>query len=207
MSDSKLDRQLGELPSPRSPAHLDDKILSYAKEHAPARRVWLQPAWATGIAAVAITGVAVFITVPQQPVPATLEVQKEVMAPAETTAPVAAEAKMENRAMMKMSRREELADQAARRRPEPSAGVIGGAMEMEEMASFDSAMDREAPALAAAMPQTEDDVQTVLQQCREWVDGGEIEKAEALYRDLRERCSDCGLPETLGEALEVFDAP
>jgi hypothetical protein len=190
MSDSNLDRQLGELPSPRSPTDLDDKILSYAKEHAPARRKWLQPAWATGLAAAAIAGVAVFVTVPQQQVPATLEAHKEVMAPVQTPAP--AEAKMENRAMMKMSRR----------RPEASAGAMGGAMEMEEIASFDSAMDMEAPALAAAVPQTENDVQTVLLQCKEWVGSGEIEKAEALYRDLQARCSDCGLPETLSEALE-----
>ena len=50
-----------DLPSPRSPRDLDEKILRYAREHAPAPERRGRPAWVAGLATASIAGIALLL--------------------------------------------------------------------------------------------------------------------------------------------------
>ena len=50
-----------DLPSPRSPRELDEKILRYAREQAPEPERRGLPVWVTGLATASIAGVALLL--------------------------------------------------------------------------------------------------------------------------------------------------
>lgn len=212
MSDSDTDKQLDglPLPSPRSPRHLDEKILNYAREHAPAPGPSRRAAWPAGLAAVAIAGVAVLITVQQPGAPDMDKAAPEMTAPAEAPgqhppAPFAAEANLEQRATIKMSRRLPASEQAPPASAEFAGATSGSALlASDDGSTADTEQAEEAVALAAA-PRAEADVRTVLVQCQQWLEEGQRERALAAYADLHRSCSDCGLPDTLEEALEELE--
>ncbi|MBT4521945.1 MAG: hypothetical protein HOC23_18255 [Halieaceae bacterium] len=71
--DELLDKAKLPLPSPVSPPQLDETILAYARDNAPARRPSIPPWWFTGVATASVVTVALFITLPQQTSVPTLE--------------------------------------------------------------------------------------------------------------------------------------
>ncbi len=65
MTDRQADSDL-DLPNKKSPAHLDQKILGYARDHAPERKPFMQPLWMKSMAAVSVVGIAVLLVYPRQ---------------------------------------------------------------------------------------------------------------------------------------------
>jgi len=206
MSDSNLNKKLGGLPSPRSPSELDAKILSYAKEHAPQTQKSRQPLWITGMATAAIASIAVFITLPQQQAPTHSGATKEVTVPAARVLDQqndTADTLVENRAVTKMQQREAMQKKSAPASTDMAAAAMSRPMEQEAAPRSGRTLERDMaqPTLTAA-PETEQEVHHRLKRCHALLEEGDTAQAEECYHTLKARCSDCGLPETLVDALK-----
>jgi hypothetical protein len=197
MSAHKQPRQDSELPlpSPRSPAQLDEKVLAYARAHAPRKRFPLQPAWVAGLATTGVIVLALFITGPQQPVPS---VTPEPSAPVMMASPVADADTERKQAVTKAAAKEKPAAQRSR------SLVVEQEMGEEQLMS-DEAFAQPAPnALgAAAAPATEPTLQQQLQSFAALLQQGQEAEARANYQALRANCSECKLPATLEQALKL----
>lgn len=207
------------LPSPRSPAQLDDKILAYARDHAPSKRFPLQPAWVAGLATTGVVVLALFITLPQQPAPT---VVMEPSGPVKMASP-AMDADMQSEQAaarekpaagvvrkdlpaVQMSRslkveqeyREErvMADEGFSQLPPGAVGAAAApaSASVQEVLNADSAVPGAPTAPEPTMQQRLAPYAALLQQ-------GQEARARAGYQALRESCTDCQLPATLEQAL------
>ena len=189
MSKHRQDTEDGQLPlpTPHSPRELDERILARARAKAPQKQPMHTARWLGGMATTAMLVVAIYLTnttgtnqgLPQ-PAPAVLKEER-------AAAPMASQA----RARLKAS-----ADFDA---PEP-APVEDKELQMAPMAeaTFDSAG-------VQAMKRADDtapNLQGSLQHLQELLISGDDERAHREYEELRNACAECGLPDTLEEALE-----
>ena len=202
------------LPSPRSPAQLDEKVLAYARAHAPSKRFPLQPAWVAGLATTGVIVLALFITLPQQPVPS---VALEPSGPVMMASPAADADAESKRAAAKAAAKEKPAARTAQK-DMPAAQMsrsLAVEQEMrEEQVMADEAFTQPAPkALGAAAtpgataPAAEPTIQQQLQPYATLLQQGQEAKARAGYQALRASCTDCQLPATLEQALADYPLP
>ena len=207
------------LPSPGSPKALDDKVLAYARSHAPAKASGPRPRWLGGMAAASVLAVAVFIT---QPLPETTRLRSTPAAP-ELSAP--------GRSAADASNAKQMAAPAPRQKMLRSSEQLtfgnnyGAAMEapLPEQALSDEALpanlatDRdhvrhELKALeletTQVTPVAADSAVFIdsLHYCAALLQRGEEDAARSAYRELREACTDCKLPETLEQAINSLPA-
>lgn len=214
------------LPEPRSPRELDQTILDYARDHAPQKRPGGLPAWGAGLATVAIVGIAVLISEPQRPAP-----NLEMAAPAleeslyaemaDTAAPAMASPQKAadpdsssaepKRSPMQSSRLKAVADDEQRLQQQYSrrelavdsvaAGIVPGAPDQDAAQEVVSETEMASEALAEPHPAS---VHRQLHECARLLQQGEEVQAREAFRKLREACSQCGLPETLEQAIEEW---
>jgi len=202
------------LPSPGSPKALDDKILAYARSQAPAKTSLLRPRWVGGMAAASVLAVAVFITQPQ---PETTRLR---------SAPPATELSAPGRSAGDASNARQVAAPAARQKmlrssdpvmSENNYGASADAPLPEQVLSDEAlpanpATDRDHVredlkelewVADQATPVTADSAVFVdsLHYCAALLQRGEDDAARSAYRELREACRDCDLPETLEQAI------
>jgi len=190
------------LPSPRSPGELDDKILSYSRSMAPTQQPWLQRHWAAGLATAGVLVLALFITVPKQPVPgvgplpdrALEETSFSSAAKRSKAAPAAV------RELRMLQERDEAAVAEDAAEPLPAKSPI---LQAEMMASDTMPAARAKQAAAGlALPAEREGI---LHRCIELMQAGDTEQARALYGELRTQCPECALPDTLEQAISQFD--
>ena len=184
------------LPSPTSPPELDDKVLGYARDQArrkagnktPARTGLLGHPWATGLATASVVAIALFISEPQPPSPA---LQSTPMATDNTVnKPAAASgARMAEDFSAEMD--------MARQVPIEKAAKTQILQRQETMAGAPA----EEGLIHSAEPEEREDTAATLTRCTQLLREGRTDEAEALYRQLRKRCPECQLPESLQAAL------
>ncbi len=183
---SKRQNNGSGLPSPRSPEHLDNRILAHARANAPTRNSHWRPIWGGGLATAAVLVVAVYLT---------QMAELEQADPVLEAVPVAREASKLPPSPSGMEREitvyaEDLATDAAEE-----------ALPMAAMADSAAVTASAKPKKLASGATTDLDLEQALDGLRLLVDQGELEQAQEAYAQLREACSDCDLPETLKEAL------
>ncbi len=181
------------LPSPRSPAQLDEEILAYAKQRAPSGKHYSRPAWIGGLAAVSVVTVAVLLVLPQQPDPVSpamdLDVQLE-----STAERVVPEQFSSGNSATESARIGATATKLLRKEGSPMAARAGVAAMADEAASS-------AEVLA---PPPQDLLQERLRELATLLESGDTKEAEAGYEALKNNCDSCKLPATLQEAIESF---
>jgi len=214
------------LPSPRSPSQLDEKVLAYARAHAPRKRFPLQPAWAAGLATTGVIVLALFITLPQQPVPS---VAPEPSGPVMMASPAADTDAESKRALAKAAAKEKPAARIARKDMPAAQMSRSVAVEQEireEQVMADeafiqlppqalgaaatpaqAALNADSAAPGATAPATEPTIQQQLQPYATLLQQGQEAKARAGYQALRASCTDCRLPATLEQALADYPPP
>lgn len=188
MSKHQGDMENGQLPlpSPRSPRELDQRILAHARARAPAERHPHTASWLGGMATTAVLVVAIYLTnstdtrlVPTAP--PVLTEQRETMGAA---APVAGKAR---------AKAEIIAD--------------FDALEAAPAAKQEPQMAPAAAAQFQAIKRVDDtalDLQVSLQHLQQLLANGQEDRALHEYQELRNACRDCGLPETLEQALQLL---
>ena len=198
------------LPTPRSGAGLDRKIIDYARAKAPSPRPRYAPRWYAGMATAAVVVAAVLVTLPPQvPAPATQEARQQ---PAPAEAPP-------GQAAMKTSRIHTLEMLA---NPAPAARSATGladdadapraADSIQEAAAPRTARDRDSAGafagkvLPPGKPPGPGALAQQLERYRALLRSGAQDEARAEYRQLRLDCPDCELPETLEQALSLYPA-
>jgi len=162
------------LPSPRSPAELDEKILAHAKRQAPERKFKLRPIWLSGLVTASVVAVAVLIAIPQQPEPRVYESEaapERRRSDMPVSAPMSLEKKMTSRDTMGIT-----ADYAL----------------------------RESAAAPAVEQLDDSTLQSRLLQLSRILENGDSKQAEAAYEQLKFSCGDCELPATLEEAITKY---
>ncbi|RLQ22023.1 hypothetical protein DWB85_08770 [Seongchinamella sediminis] len=176
------------LPSPRSPRELDERILARARAAAPQQHRRGPLAWAGGLATAAVLVVAVYLlrlsdTATLTPAPASDPVQEEEAAGAPATAEIAPAANQADpQQKLKMSAARPAADFAAQ----------APAAERAEAAAAAPAAGDETPG---------PDINAELLRLQALEAAGKREQALREYAELRRRCADCALPQTLEQAL------
>jgi len=208
------------LPQPRSPNHLDERILGYARDRVPERRRISRPAWIGGLATAGVLVVALFITQPEAPAP-----HYESSAPAAKTSAhdaVADDASAGSAAQDAATRapasppdaaplqfelrlQTQRAERSAGPAPEaPAVGAPERAAQPEPPASAARVLE-ESPGLAASAAKMEtfyaDQLTGSLDYCADLLEDDEEERARDCYATLRRACLGCNLPETLEAAL------
>lgn len=202
------------LPSPGSPQVLDDKVLAYARSQAPAKTSLLRPRWVGGMAAASVLAIAVFITQPQ---PETTRFRSAPPA-TELSAPGGSAADAPNSSQMaapavrhKMLRTSDQFTLGNKDGASAEAPMAEQALS-DEVLTTNPAADRnhvrediKELELEAAQttPVDADSVAFVdsLHHCAALLQRGEEDAARSAYRELREACVDCDLPETLEQAI------
>jgi len=219
MSEHKQSQGEGKLPlpSPRSPRHLDDKILAYAREKAPEKRSFLQPRWTAALATAGVVVLALFITEPQQQTPGfstPAPMLEEGMRPrAARTESMKAKPKAPT-ARIKMSRStgqaahldkaETLADEPLLEQ-EIAADTMAATIEADEDMTNSAIQPLKLTAADAQIKNiSSKELSDTLQLYANMLDKGEEEQARAAYQQLRQACPDCILPDTLAEALATL---
>ena len=203
------------LPSPGSPEALDDKVLAYARSQAPAKTSLLRPRWVGGMAAASVVAVAVLITQPQ------LETTPPRSAPpaTELSAPggMAADAPNARQVAAPAARHKMLRsgdqlefrdnDGASANPPMAEQSLSEEALLTNPATNPDRVREdlkqlqlEAAPAMSPLAANSAVDLDS-LQHCAALLQRGEEDAARSAYRELREACRDCGLPETLEQAI------
>jgi hypothetical protein len=187
------------LPSPRSPGALDDKILAYARDHAPEKQIRLAPRWAAGLATAGVVVVALFLTVPQQRqaittakpgVPALQEIQNYGGTDLEVSAPRAA-----------LQARKEMPYRAMRPAPEENREGLADEELVEAKLAGDAMAAADASPTSTAERIDRDDLAQQLHHLAQLLRQGEEQQARAMYDKLRRACPACALPATLEQAI------
>ena len=199
------------LPSPRSPEQLDATILAYARNNAAPRKRTLQPAWMAGIATTCMVLLALFISEPEQ---AERHAERDGSAQQidikrSRQAPVAAESSDDSqeavaaKATAKMPRvSRSLGAAAAQDNAVPAADAAS-----DRLGDSDSARQEEAAAPATSNADLADQTAMLRSQieiCARLLQAGDERQALRAYRELRQRCPDCGLPDSLEQAIERY---
>lgn len=194
---SKHQQQTGEgqmpLPSPRSPKALDEKILAHARAHTPPKRSSIHMGWTGGLATAAVLVMAVYLTTTtetiKEPVLSSPQAVKEERAAtaAATTVSSEAAAKRKATAQADFDSADELVSEQEELQMAPVAEMAAGAATLRSSKTLDWA----AP-----------NIQETLDQLQALLEGGELESASQGYAELRSACGECGLPDTLEQALE-----
>lgn len=187
------------LPSPTSPPALDDKVLGYArdrassnaKEKTPARTGLLGHPWATGLVTASVVAIALFISEPQQPSPT---LQRMPIGADNTLDKPAAPA----RGWMAEDLSAEMDVTTDMPKAKTAKSEILQPQETMAGAPAEQAL------IHSAEPQEREDTAATLTRCAQLLREERTDEAEALYRQLRERCRECQLPETLQAALENY---
>lgn len=191
------------LPSPKPGRAQDDRILAYARAHAPRHQARMPGRWVAGMATAGVVALAILIAQPQQPAKQRpmLEEYRGIATPAAapTTDAPAAKAKTP----------------ASGLAPEPSAAgarlispaadhdLAGNAPEaLSERAAEQSADTAQADFSSAALDKEQ--LSKQLQGYADMLASGQEAKAREAYQTLRENCPTCGLPNTLEQALERY---
>lgn len=194
-----------ELPAPRSPRDLDEKILRYARAQAPARQHRRQPGWLAGLAFASLAGVALLLVFPHRPG----EIEQLPLAPREPASPSpgsppAAAADAADAA---------LGGSAAGRGPNlslqrlPAAGAPAAtsAAKLERArgaAVADGVREAETPEPASDEAGLADEtIKRELRTIAALLAAGEQGEAQSAYAQLRASCGHCELPDSLAEAL------
>lgn len=211
-------------PAPKSPQALDDKILSYAREHTPKKQSY--KSW-YGYAATACAFTIAAIMLPQ------LLQQAELAPTSASTSPIAkkssAAAPPSSQPVMMQEMEEALDaanDQAASqsRRTIMAEDMARQAMKKESKAKDQTqlVMKKSSKAKRAraeqnqlsevvaaaryepqAAPQQLESLESQLRQLQK-TEKENPAKANGDYQELRKIC-DCGLPESLSQAIDLFD--
>ncbi len=201
---SRQDQDRGQdqlpLPSPRSPAELDQRILAHARDNAPVKTRSSALGWTGGAATAAALVLAVFLT-------RTADIDRAVPPRALEETPAATEALSE----------------ALRQRAgaEPAGGAAAPveSSARKALADFDAVREQTGTAPAAESPAALatgivakndesaalESLRDALQRLRQLLDEGDTDSARQGYADLRKACGECGLPETLEQALEQLE--
>jgi hypothetical protein len=220
MSDRRQSVGNGELPlpSPRSPRQLDEKILAYARDNAPEKKLFLPPRWVAGLATAGVVVLALFITEPQQPTPTFREFTPSLEENLPADAASAEKAKNKPAApaaRLKMSRsagqaapidKYEFADEPMSDQ-ETATDAMANTVEADHVeADQDMAHSAIQPLEQTATDRelqifTNEELRDKLQLYANMVEKGEGERARAAYQQLRQACPDCALPDTLSQAI------
>lgn len=200
------------LPSPRSPADLDHKILTYAKMRAPVQQFYRRPLWMSGLATASIIGIAVLISDPQQPLDSSIQtkesarqqpviesrleiipaglISKEIQETASGVSSTAIKAKMKPSKVYVPQ---------ATRAAAPMA-------DMDSQILSDYAMEEivVAEAKRAGSPTIDRETIQQIEKLSKLIDEGKTARAEAAYGELKTSCTNCILPATLGEAIKKY---
>ncbi len=179
------------LPSPRSPAELDGRIINAARERAPRPRSQRHPWWMAGAATACVLVVAVLLVKPQQPAP---QFESKL-----SSAPEASK----NRAL-KHARDDSSAGSIQklelRRYPEKDSQTgmeMGLSMQSPSPAAEAAALE---PNKASAVP-TDSELYQRLEMLADLIKEGKEEIAIEAYEKLKREYTDDSLPKTLDEAL------
>lgn len=202
------------LPTHRSTARLDERVLARARANAPRKRPAHFARWSGGLATAALLVVAVLVTVPgQEPSPVLDEKQQPPGSPPATPTAVAADA------MMKMSTDERSSRESPRRIASPQqyseAGAdaeadadadadAGNRSKQADFVQFNRIVPADSPTPQASELLTPEALSLELQRYREMLHAGSEKRARAEYRKLQLDCPDCALPETLEEAITRY---
>ena len=187
---SKRQDNGSRLPSPRSPAHLDGKILAHARANAPVKASHWRPMWGGGLATAAVLVVAVYLT---------QVTELEQADPVIDAVPAAKQAKMQAPAPSSVTREVASPREIDSYAEQFEADAAEEAPAMAAMADSPAGAARASPAELASDAAIDLDV--ALEKLRQLVDQGELEQAREEYAKLRQSCPGCDLPETLEEAL------
>ena len=201
------------LPRPRSPAQLDARILAHARDRAPEKSRAYSPAWARGLAAAGIVGIAVLITDPRSPAPvleppaADYQADRDIALTSEAPAASSPAPLAEQSARFKTVRKAK-SQQAVEDREEEA---MAAARDIPRDATLTSPrVDYyAAPAAGLALEEAvvaadkmKVDIPSRVQACTELLAAGKEEQAREAYRILLEDCPRCDLPDTLDAAIK-----
>ncbi len=171
------------LPSPRSPAELDERIINAARERAPRPRPRRQPWWMAGAATACVLVVAVMLVRPQQPAP---QSESDV-----SSAPMASKMR------------------AAKNVNDDSNTVTIQKLELrhyseeESQSIMEVELSDQSPshAAGAAKERSNAELSKRLSVLADLIKDGNEDTAIAAYEQLKQEFTDSNLPETLKEAL------
>lgn len=201
------------LPSPRPDRALDDRILDYARDHAPRPPAPAPGRWVAGLATAGIVAVALLIALPRQPAKQAVEQEASpgVAASPAPGLPAAARLAESDRlpvAKMQASPTKETAAEPGREAgasgrlqgaPAADSDLAGAAREAAE-----ESVAAAAPAAPPAEQVTARALAQDLQHCADLLRSGHDREARAAYQSLRDACAHCELPDTLEQALERY---
>ena len=228
MSDREPDMALRNLPQPKSPQALDERILAAAREQAPAPRQQRSLTWMGGLASacvlvlgVMLTGVLTTLPYRTTEQPDDLEVSAVMLA--KDTRHAASYGKVAARPMLdrdKQFRRQSppAGDVPTAEVPAASAGVSSGlaadaaaiqggkpkpsaplAMDSAVIAPRNALVESEAVSILSPEEQADD-----LRFCEQFLKEEQAGLAQRCYALLLDRCQQCDLPDTLEAALEAL---
>lgn len=191
MTNDPIDKEHLPLPSPESPAALDEAILAHARAHAPEKSSSYSLGWAGGLATTAVLFVAVYLgnsvdTTRPSPAPAPVLLEQERAAAGAAAGATGTAAKAETSAdfnnLDAMDRAEE---------------------EVQAAPLAELAADAAAPRVQKSKDDPRTRLHETLEHLKELVASGKQEQAQQKYLELRMACQQCGLPASLAEALEM----
>lgn len=190
------------LPSPRSPQELDQRIMAHARASAPTANRAGPLVWGGGLATAAILVVAVYLT----NLTATNDPAAPAQAPAvkealilhdEAVSPAPEEVRPRANSGAEESYALDHADTDAVQAPIAAAKTRTAPATV--MAARPIKAEADGPAMGPAISTRLARIRAVLQQ-------GKEEQARLEYAELRDSC-DCGLPQSLEQALEAISTP
>jgi len=210
---SRRDKPL-PLPAPRPGPALDDKVLAYARANAPQRRPRWIPGWTAGLATAGIAAVALMISLyPQTPPQVPAASHSRADAPAPAAAADAISELRQTRLAEEMSA-DGAPERAAKAASPPAPATVQAAQATgrpapatlgDEAAGADAGDAMEyAGAGTATGGLSSAQLRETLAGYRELLLSGAGAQAEEAYRELRESCPGCELPDTLEEALQQY---
>ena len=196
MSQHRQDTENGQLPlpTPRSPRELDERILAHARAKAPEKRTMHTAGWLGGLATTAVLVVAIYLTNTSDtnqgltpPAPAVLKEERATSAAAASSA---------SQPRAKLKDRADADNMQAAPAEQEELQMVPAAEMAPDSAGF-QAMKRAAD--------TAPNLQGTLEHLQQLLLRGEQARAYREYEELRNACSECGLPNTLEEALETLE--
>lgn len=222
MSERDEQSPLDKLPQPRSPQHLDEKILAQARQRAPRRSPPWRPTWITGMAAVSIAAMALLIVQPQllwpgldkleelsdkrnalrRPSLATgrveLPIEEHSTSAREKAAPVTVPSELARKSTS-VPGQAHLRAQRVPRMETPANADIHLETTVETAAES-------APTMAPP-PLHREQLDLRLAHCANLLEQGLDDQAASSYQTLRQECPTCDLPDTLEQALAQLTEP
>ena len=180
------------LPSPRSPAELDKKILAYAQQRLPEKKHYRPPLWLSGLATASVVVVAVLIAMPNQ-APSIMP-GEEPPAVSTSMAKTKTSAADQNSFLERSAASADMKLMASPAARKKSYDAAAGAMyEEQEIAVTETTSSLDS-----------DGIKEQLQPLAAMLKNGDSEKAMQDYREIIKLCPDCDLPPTLEEAIEKY---